>query len=315
MNMLPESQRSFRAGVDVGGTHVRIGLVDAQTSASVEHAARFKTAGLNLAGFCDCLETQLQSWRDRISGIGIAVNGFCDGARRRVIATCHVTPFLESCDLAEAIERRFGVPVRLDNDARAHVLAEFHYGAWGKPRSLVVLTLGTGVGLAWMIDGRVYPPPDHGAQGGHMAVALGGNPCYCGATGCLESLASGAALAAAADERMARYLSSSLVQPATAEQICRAGHEDRLAQGCIERTVESLRAALHNLHHMYFPDVVVLGGGLSIGLWPYLAGLREWFGSLERYDGGRNRLVLSELGDDAGILGAASLFVTKHLST
>jgi len=179
-------------------------------------------------------------------------------------------------------------------------------------RSLVVITLGTGVGLAWHIDGRLYPPPDHGAQGGHMAVLfLGGSPCYCGVAGCLESLASGTAMAAAANERLARFFPSKLQPPTDAEQICRLGDSDVLARGCITRALESLRAALHTIHHLYFPDVVVLGGGAAVGLWPYLGPVRRWFARLERYDGRRNRLVLSRLGDRAGVLGAAGLVRPK----
>jgi glucokinase len=174
------------------------------------------------------------------------------------------------------------------------------------------MTLGTGVGLAWQIDGQIFPPPNHGAQGGHMVISWpGGNPCFCGATGCLESLVSGTSLAAAANERLARYVPSQLKFPVSSEQVCSSGHSDALARGCITRAVESLRCALHTLHHLYFPDVVVLGGGLAPGLWPYLGELRKWFSQAERYDGRRNRLVLSRLGDKAGVLGAAALIKSQ----
>ncbi len=189
-----------------------------------------------------------------------------------------------------------------------HTIGEFFHGRWGKPRSLVVLALGTGVGLGWYIDGRLYPPPDHGAQGGHLAVSwTGGNPCYCGAMGCLDSLASGTALAAAATERLRRLVPSDLKGPITAEQLCAAGRVDAMAQGCIDRAIEALRGGLHTIHHLYFPDIVVLGGGLARGLWPYMGDLRKWFVDTRRHDGRKNRLVLSRLGDKAAILGAAAL--------
>jgi glucokinase len=296
-------------GVDLGGTHARIGVVEAHSN-KILHTAKIKSASLTLDHFGDALEQTFGGFRDRLCGVGIGVTGFCDRAHRRVVTTCNFVPFLEDCNLADSIESRLKVPVRVDNDARVQVLAEFHFGSWGRPESLAVLTLGTGVGLAWMIDGRLYPPPDHGAMGGHMAVNISGNPCYCGIHGCLESGASGTAMAATANERIARYVPSALPRPATAEGICRTGFSDAVAKGCITAAIEYLRAGLHNLHHFYFPEVVVLSGGVAEGLWPYLSELQTWFAGMARYDGVRNRLVLSELGDDGGILGGAALFRT-----
>jgi glucokinase len=294
-------------GIDLGGTYLRVAIVEPR-SGRIIRSSKQKSTLLNLSRFCDALARAIGSHRSKIAAFGIAVPGFCDEARRRVVTTCKVVPFLENCDLAAGIEKRFGVKAVVDNDARVHTVGEFRYGGWGKPRSLVVLTLGTGVGLAWRIDGILYPPPNHGAMGGHMAVAYqSGNPCYCGVNGCLESLASGTALSAAANERLARFLPSRLDYLASSEDVCRAGTSDGLARSCIARALDSLRSALHNLHHLYFPDVVVLGGGLSQGLAPYLGGIRSWFRRLERYDGRRNRLVLSRLGDKAGLLGAAAL--------
>lgn len=306
-----EGLQSWVVGVDMGGTYCRMGLVESR-SARVVRLSRQETHGLNVTRFCEGLERGIGPYRKKIAAVGIAVPGFCDERQRRVITTCGVVPFLEQCDLAAAVQKRLGVSVRIDNDARAHAAGEYRYGGWGRPRSLVVLTLGTGAGLAWQIDGKLYPPPNYGAMGGHMAVSYqSGNPCYCNTCGCLESLASGTALAAAANERLARYLPSQLKNPASSEQVCKAAASDRVARDCIGRAVESLRPALHNLFHLYFPDFIVLGGGLSQGLWPYLDNLRKWFERLERYDGGKNRLVLSRLGEKAGTLGAAALALSQ----
>lgn len=293
-------------GIDLGVTHCRIGIVQS-SSGKIHNLTKQKTAGISLPQFCDALVKVARPYQKSLGGIGVAVPGFCDHKQRRVVTTCGTVPFLESCDLSDAVEERLKVQTWVDNDVRAHAVGELEFGGWGKLRSLVVMTLGTGVGLAWYVDGRLYPPPDHGAMGGHMSVlSNGGNPCYCGAVGCLESFASGTSMAAA-NERLARFFPSKLQAPTNAEQICRLGESDVLARGCITRAVESLRAALHTIHHLYFPDLVVLGGGASVGLWPYLVPLRNWFARVERYDGRRNRLVLSRLRDKAGVLGAAAL--------
>jgi len=301
------SKSRLLVGIDLGVTHYRIGVVDAATG-KTHVLTKLKTAGFTLERFCTALAKVAQPYRKSLVGIGVAVPGFCDRDQRRVVTTAGTVPFLESCDLSDAIEKKLAVPAWVDNDARAHAVGEFEYGGWGKPRSLVVMTLGTGVGLAWHVEGRLYPPPDHGAMGGHMsAMPTGGSPCYCGVSGCLESLASGTSIAAAANECLARFYPSKLHVPADSEQICRLGKSDRLSQKCLERAIAALESALHTIHHLYFPDVLVLGGSVSLGLWPHLKSLRQWFAKEERFDGVRNRLVLSGLGDKAGVLGAAAL--------
>jgi len=309
--MTKNSTHPLVVGIDLGATHYRIGVVEG-SNGRIYGLTKLKTAGASLPQFCRALADVARPYRRNVIGIGVAVPGFCDHGQRRIVTTCGTVPYLESCRLADAVEERLGVQTWVDNDARAHAVGEFEYGGWGKPRSLVVMTLGTGVGLAWHIDGRLYPPPDHGAQGGHMSVLFsGGNPCYCGVAGCLESFASGTAMAAAANERLARFFPSKLKAPTDAKRICRLGDSDELARGCITRVLESLRAALHTIHHLYFPDVVVLGGSAAVGLWSYLSPVCKWFERVERYDGRRNRLVLSRLGDKAGVLGAAALVRSK----
>jgi glucokinase len=311
--MRANSRHPLLVGIDIGVTYCRMGIV-AASNGKIHGLTKQKTAGISLAQFCDALAELARPYRKDLVGIGVAVPGFCDHGQRRVVTTSGTVPFLESCDLSDAVVERLGVPTWVDNDARAHAVGEFEYGGWGKPRSLVVMTLGTGVGLAWHIDGRLYPPPDHGAQGGHIAVSWPDrNPCYCGMAGCLESLAGGTAIAAAAQERLAHLNPSRLKPPVNAEQVCHFGRRDAVAKSCIDRAMESLRCALHTLHHLYFPDVLVLGGGVSVGLWPYLTSLRRWFERLDRYDGRHNKLVLSRLGDKAGVLGAAAL-VRSRLS-
>jgi glucokinase len=294
-------------GIDLGVTHFRIGVVEA-ASGKIREMVKLKTAGFTLPGFCDALAKVSRPYRNDLAGIGAAVPGSCDARQRRVLTTCNTVPFLESCDVADAVEKKLAAPVVVDNDARAHAMGEFQYGGWGKPRSLVVLTLGTGVGLAWHVEGRLYPPPDHGAMGGHMSVQFsGGNPCYCGVGGCLESFSGGTAIAAIANECLARFYPSKLRPPADSEQICRLADSDPLAAKCLRRAIDALQGALHTIHHLYFPDVLVLGGSVSRGMWPHLQPLRKWFAAEDRFDGLRNRLVLSRLGDKAGVLGAAAL--------
>jgi glucokinase len=304
---MKRTKKKLVIGVDIGGTHIRTGVVETSTR-RVLGLTKSKTAELTLDVLCAGLERVSSEYPGKIGGIGVVVPGCCSADLRRSISTDGIVPFLDGCNLADIIEKRVGIPARVDNDVRAHTIGELRYGGWGEPRSLLVITLGTGVGLGWHVDGHLYPPPDHGAQGGHIAVSwTGGNPCYCGAQGCLDGLASGTAMEAAAAERLRRLLPSSLKGRVTAEQLCAAAPTDAMARGCIDRAIEALRAGLHTYHHILFPDLVVFGGGLARGLRPYLGELRKWFVATRRYDGRKNRLVLSRLGDKAAIYGAAAL--------
>jgi glucokinase len=304
---MKRTKKKLVIGVDIGGTHIRTGVVETSTR-RVLGLTKSKTAELTLDILCAALERVSSEYHGKIGGIGVVVPGCCSADLRRSISTDGIVPFLDGCNLADIIEKRLGIPARVDNDVRAHTIGELHCGGWGQPRSFLVITLGTGVGLGWYVDGHLYPPPDHGAQGGHIAVSwTGGNPCYCGAQGCLDGIASGTAMEAAAAERLRRLLPSSLKGRVTAEQLCAAAPTDAMARGCIDRAIEALRAGLHTYHHILFPDLVVFGGGLARGLWPYLGELRKWFVATRRYDGRKNRLVLSRLGDKAAIYGAAAL--------
>jgi glucokinase len=304
---MKQTKKELVIGVDIGGTHIRIGTVETAGS-RVLGLSKSKTAELTLDKLCATLKGTVSRYAGKIGGIGVVVPGCCSADLRRSISTDGIVPFLDGCDLADIIEKRVGIPARVDNDVRAHTIGELRNGGWGQPRSLLVITLGTGVGLGWHVDGHLYPPPDHGAQGGHIAVSwTGGNPCYCGAQGCLDGLASGTAMEAAAAERLRRLVPSGLKGRVTAEQLCAAAPTDAMARGCLDRAIEALRAGLHTYHHLLFPDLVVFGGGLARGLWPYLGEVRKWFVKTPRYDGRKNRLVLSRLGDKAAIFGAAAL--------
>lgn len=307
-----QTTKKLVIGVDLGGTHTRTGVVETATG-RVLGLSKSKTADLTLESLCAALERTASQYPGKIAGIGVVVPGCCSADLRRSISTDGIVPFLDGCNLADIIEKRVGISARVDNDVRAHTIGELRYGGWGEPRSLLVITLGTGVGLGWHVDGHLYPPPDHGAQGGHIAVSwTGGNPCYCGAQGCLDGMASGTAMEAAAAERLRRLVPSRLKCPATAEQLCGAAKSDAMARGCIDRAIEALRAGLHTYHHLLFPDLVVLGGGLARGLWPYLGELRKWFVTTRRYDGRKNRLALSRLGDKAAVYGAAELALGSY---
>jgi glucokinase len=302
-----DSERNMVVGVDLGGTHTRVGIVDRRDQ-KLHHFAKHPTAKLTLDGLCDLIATTIAPFEGNVSGVGMGVTGICDRQMKIVHTTGGFVPFLEGCNVVEAIEARLGIPAWVDNDARAHAVGEYKHGGWEKLRSMVVMTLGTGVGLAWILDGKLYPPPDYGAEGGHMAGSLSDGPlCSCGIAGCLESWASGTGIAAEARRRLTNVNVSTSLNEIRVENLCESMDHDPIARECIEFAIQELGRALHTIRHLYFPDLIVLGGGAAVGLWPHLSDLRQTLFSARRFDGGQTRLELSKLGDKAGVLGAVNL--------
>lgn len=186
-------------GVDIGGTKIALGPVDAG-GVLRGPALRFPsdTRGPEelVEGMADAVRQGLDSARDRgleVTGVGLGCAGTVDRARGAIV----VSPNLPLVDvpLARLVSERVDLPVALDNDANVAALAEVRVGAAAGLRHVAMLTLGTGVGGGLVLDGRLY----RGATGaaaelGHTIVAAGGERCRCGAFGCLEAYASGKAL-------------------------------------------------------------------------------------------------------------------------
>jgi glucokinase len=234
---------------------------------------------------------------------------------------------LDGVSLKQVWEAELGYPVFIGNDANLAALGEFKFGAgpdaqrqgrWA--RTLVYVTVSTGVGGGIIDRGQMFL----GANGmagevGHMTIdASDGAPrCQCGNTGCLEALASGTSIARAARTKLkdASWLPSALlghdIESISAETVFAAAAQgDRLAQNVLDGAVQALSVGLTNLLHLFNPDIIVLGGGVTRGLTQ--SGLLDRIndGILQRAMSPRHRefrLVPSQLGDAVGMVGAASL--------
>src|SRR5882724_1719721 len=189
-------------GIDIGGTKTAVAAVDG--AGRIRARAEFETQSVR--GFAPCLAQLLEAVRhvlsetewtaDKMSGIGIG----CAGTVNPVHGTIHnpyTLPGWDGADIVTPLRQAFKVPVRLENDADAAGLGEFQFGAGSGASPIVMVTLGTGIGGAVIMDGRIF----RGANGehpelGHLPIQPDGRRCYCGARGCWESLASGTAIAA-----------------------------------------------------------------------------------------------------------------------
>lgn len=248
--------------------------------------------------------------------IGIGAPGPLDPFRGVVIATPNLVGMLNT-PLRDRIAARFGCPVALGNDANLAALGEHHYGAGRGARHLLYLTIGTGIGGGVIVDGRLLlGKRGLAAELGHMQVMPGGERCGCGQVGHLEAIASGPAMARAARQRLLSGEPSSLSQLAggpeslTTNDIGRAALQgDPLARSVLEDAGRAIGQHLASLVHAFDPEVIVLGGGVSlIGplfFEPIERALRQHVMHPAYLEG--LRLVPAELGDEAGLIGAMIL--------
>ena len=200
------------------------------------------------------------------------------------------------------LEQRLGARVRLENDANCFALAEALAGAGRGAEVVFGVILGTGVGGGIVIDGHLRTGPNRIAgDWGHHSIDPAGPSCYCGQRGCVEALLAGPALEAA--YRCSAGSAASVRVPEIAR---RAGAGDAAAQAVIERWLGGFGRALANLIDILDPDVVVLGGGLSNLSVIYPRGVAEVAAAVFN-DELRTPIVRNQLGDSAGVIGAALL--------
>ncbi|OLF16930.1 glucokinase [Actinophytocola xanthii] len=304
-------------GVDIGGTSVRAGVVDRY--GTVLDTARAPTPTGEAA-----LEAAIVSAvgglaaRHRVSAVGLAVAGFVANDRRSVMFAPHLA--WRTAPVADRISERLGLPVVLEHDANAAVLAEHRFGAARGTRVALLVAIGTGIGGGLLLDGQVF----RGAYGvapelGHLSLVPGGRPCPCGKSGCWERYCSGTALAATAVELLARYPGRSTVldrevagdkRAVTGRTVAAAAKEgDPLAKRAMAELATWLGEGLALVADIYDPEVVVIGGGVSDSAPLFLDDARDHYKKMITGAGYRPlaRIRTAQLGDDAALVGAAAL--------
>jgi glucokinase len=303
-------------GVDLGGTSVKAALVSPELELLARDSAPTDVSDEErLLAEIEQLVRRVAAGHP-VTAVGFGLPSQID-QRRGVVADSINVPITDVPFLSE-MERRLDLPVKVDNDANVACLAEARIGAGRGRANVIMLTLGTGVGGGIVLDGRLY----HGSTGyggelGHMVIDEHGPPCqgHCPNHGCLESLASAAGVRRAAEqiaaERPGGTLAKAVQQGGSAE--VHAVIDGALAgdADCVDALAivgRHLGVGIANYVNIFNPDVVVVGGGI-IAAGEILLGVA-------REEAGRRALrppwrevdvVAAELGNDAGVLGAAAL--------
>lgn len=307
-------------GLDVGGTTIKGGAVteDGKIVYKEERSTEVEQGTTHMldrmAQFAQDLTT-LAGWSfEDVAGVGVGVPAFIDFSTGFVERAVNLG--WENVELLQELKKRLGehVAIALENDANAAGLGETWAGGGKGFADALCVTLGTGVGGGLLVDGKIV----HGANGmageiGHITIDPQGRRCNCGRIGCLETISSATGILTAAQERVAAGELTTLREEenlSTRAVFQHAERGDRVAQEVLYYAIDRLGFALSNICCAMNPQVIVVGGGVSSAGEALLQPLKEAFAryALPRITAG-TEIRLAELGNDAGVIGAALLQV------
>jgi glucokinase len=305
------SNETVAVGVDIGATAIKAALVNLSGDLVESfHQPSPRTP----AALHDFVHLVLRQAKWQVRGIGIGCKGVIDTASSRINSLPGDLNFLEGRWLAEVVEPG-DLPLYADNDARTALIAEVLWGAARGKHNVVLLTLGTGVGGAALVDGVMLRGAS-GAAGhlGHMTLDLHGGLCICGNRGCVETRFSSRALESDYLAHLHRAAPTKLSlgeagQPPSTEAIFRAAAEgDESARCVIDRALEYLAGALVSVLHIFDPEILIIGGNIAEAGPQLLAPIREEVAQRTRILLGREIPIVfqSQVGY-GGVAGAAGL--------
>jgi glucokinase len=312
---------AFTIGIDLGGTNIKGGVCDERGTLLTRHAIDTQAErGAEhvigrMAGLVDELIGKANCARSQVVGVGVGAPGPMSHVQGIIYSAPNLPGFVH-VPLRDRFADLTGLRVVLENDANAAAFGEFTAGAGKDVRTLVLLTLGTGIGGGVVLDGKLWRGCfDNAGEVGHTVIVPGGRPCPCGQQGCLERYASANAVAERLSEAVQAGADSLLKPKVLAgaafdarDVLAAIDRGDALAARIWDETCYYLALGIVNLRHLINPELVVLAGGL-INAGPRLLSLVQ--AHFERCSWkiapDAPRIALATLGTDAGTIGAAML--------
>jgi glucokinase len=303
--------RHLILALDYGGTKHTAGVLAIGTHDWLAHERVYSPSGADArydqATVIKLAHDLLTCTEGELVAIGVSFGGPVDSTKGMVRLSHHV-PGWEDAPLRDQLQAEFGVPAAVDNDANVAALGEWRFGAGQGCASLLYVTVSTGIGGGWVLNGQVYGGAD-GMAGeiGHVVVRPDGAECVCGKRGCLEVEACGRAIARKMRERRASGRHPYAAEPITGESVARAAQQDDpLAQEVMDDVARMLGVGLGGAINLMNPQRIVLGGGVT------KSGERWWRTVREtaRYHAlpqMRVDIQPAALGDDAPLWGAVAL--------
>ena len=316
-------------GIDIGGTNLKAGLVDEMGNLLATKKIKVSQISDNdslvwtlvslIQDLCQATDVPI----GQIASVGVGVPGTVEIHSGAILYTCNLP--LQNVPLRKLFHRYLPMPLLIENDANCAALADYHVGAGRESKRFITITLGTGIGGGIIHNGKIY----HGANGmagevGHMSIEMGGEPCPCGRRGCWERYASATALKRLTSRVLAENPDSILrtvvdenaghVSGQSAFIAARRG--DPVGQSICHTYIAYLADGIANLINLFQPDTLAIGGGVSNEEdRSLLLPLRR---EVERLtipcsEDKRTKIVKVELGNQAGIIGAALLGKKKRV--
>lgn len=316
-------------GVDIGGTNLKAGLVDesgvllATQKMKVASIADDEGLAWTVASLVQELARTVNIPVSDVASVGVGVPGTVEIRSGSINYTCNLP--LRNVPLRKLFHRYLSIPLYIENDANCAALAEYLVGAGRDSKRFVTVTLGTGVGAGIVHNGKIY----HGANGmagevGHMVIQRDGLPCPCGRRGCWERYASATALKRLTAEALAAHPDSILAQVVAENEgrvsgqsaFIAARRGDPVGQQVCDEYVDYLACGVVNVVNIFQPDTLAIGGGVSNEAEEQLLLPVRQRVARESIPCGRDRrtrIVKAELGNRAGLIGAALLGKNKRI--
>lgn len=316
------NNKKYRIGIDLGGTNIKVGVVDSENKLLGKKSSKtlanrpWQDVVKDMAQLTESLLEELNIKTSECASIGVGSPGMIDH-HEGVVRFAGNFNWYDVPLLAE-LRRYFDLPMRLSNDANCAALGEVAAGAAKGCRSIVLLTLGTGVGGGVVMDGKIQEGGNAGGMElGHVLIMLDGEECTCGRRGCLEAYASASALARQARRVAQHNPSSKMVEMCKGDlasmngaipfKAAQAG--DKPAQMVVDDYIRYLGEGIINFINTWRPDKVLLGGGISNEGDPLIVPLNAYVRP-RCFAGDRGYVApieVAALGNDAGLIGAANL--------
>jgi glucokinase len=310
----------YQIGFDVGGTNLKVGVVDdnleitAHKNVAFPKGETYENVAALMAEQVRSLAGEMAESISAFRSIGIATAGSID-ASGTMIVNAHNLGFHNVPMITEMHKHFPDIPVYLANDADAAALAELHAGAFRGKKTAVLLTLGTGVGGGIILGGKMFKGGmGHGNELGHMIIKHDGPICTCGNKGCIESLCTATWLIQQGRKSIVENPISLIYEKAegdmsrmTAKIVIDCAKEgDAVACSIFEQYVDSLSSAVTSVVALLDPEIIALGGGVSLA-GDFLFGPLRKLVKQKSFFKIDHEIVPAQLGNTAGIIGAALL--------
>lgn len=306
----------MRIGIDLGGTNIAAALLDehmnilCRMSVPTRSERPYQEVIQDMGSLVQGLMRMGNISADKIHAVGIGSPGTPEKETGNILFSNNLG--WHNVPLLQELEKYVKAPMKVDNDANCAALGEFLAGAAKGCSSAVMITLGTGVGGGIILDGEVYDGVNHaGAEIGHIVICSGGEPCTCGRRGCWEAYASATALIRMGSEAAKENPGSLLAAEAKLDGLAifqAAEKGDRAAQQVVDKYLFYVAEGITNVVNIFQPEAVVIGGGICGQGEKILKPIRKQVAeSVFCKQVSVPQIVTAQLGNDAGIIGAAFL--------